>query len=93
LRDNIRLLFALLGPLVMLLAMESSRSFDIKPLNFTVLDHDNSSESRKLIEAFSGSPYFIRQDNIYSIDEINLSLQTGKVKLVLEIPSDFGRDL
>lgn len=93
LRDNIRLLFALLGPLVMLLAMGSSISFDIRPLNFTVLDHDNSSESRKLIEAFSGSPYFIRQDNIYSIDEINLSLQTGKVKLVLEIPSDFGRDL
>lgn len=93
LRDNIRLLFALLGPLIMLLAMGASISFDIKPLKFAVLDHDNSSESRKLIEAFSGSPYFIRQENLYSIDEINHRLQTGKAKLILEIPNDFGRDL
>lgn len=93
LRDNIRLLFALLGPLIMLLAMGSSISFDIKPMKFAVLDHDNSSESRKLVEVFTGSPYFIQQENIYSPEDINRTLQTGKAKLVLEIPENFGKNL
>ena len=93
LRDKIRLLFALLGPLIMLLAMGSSISFDINPLKMAVLDHDNSSESRKLIESFRGSRYFILQENLYSIDEISSVLQAGKVRVVLEIPAHFGRNL
>ncbi len=93
LRDNIRLFFALLGPLIMLVSMAASISFDINPMKFTVLDHDNSSESRKLIETFDGSPYFIRQPQIHSVDEITLALQRSEAKLVLEIPANFGRDL
>ena len=93
LRDNIRLFFALFGPLVMLLSMASTISFDITPMKFSVLDHDNSSASRQLIEAFDGSPYFIRQPNLHAVDEITPTLQNSKAKLVLEIPENFGRDL
>ncbi|PJG82926.1 ribosome-associated ATPase/putative transporter RbbA [Caviibacterium pharyngocola] len=92
-RDKIRLFFALGGPTVMLLAMASSISFDINPMKFTVLDHDNTSESRKFTEYFSGSPYFIKQEPIYSVSEINRVLQSAQVKLVIEIPADFGRNL
>lgn len=93
LRDNIRLLFAIGGPAIMLLAMASSISFDINPLKFTVLDHDNSSESRRLVEYFRGSPYFIEQAEIYSIAEIDRVLKSAEVKLVLEIPAEFGRSI
>lgn len=93
LRDNIRLLFAIGGPAIMLLAMASSISFDINPLKFTVLDHDNSSESRRLIEYFRGSPYFIEQPEIYSTAEIDRVLKSAEVKLVLEIPAEFGRSI
>ncbi|WP_150539567.1 ribosome-associated ATPase/putative transporter RbbA [Actinobacillus vicugnae] len=93
LRDNIRLFFALLGPLIMLISMASSISFDINPMKFAVLDKDNTSESRRLIEHFEHSPYFIRQANVYSSEEILPALQTGKAKLILEIPNGYGRDL
>lgn len=93
LRDNIRLFFALAGPLIILLTMSASISFDIHPSVFKVLDHDDSSESRKLIEYFSGSPYFIRQADLQSVDEITPSLQTGEIKMVLEIPTDFGKKM
>lgn len=93
LRDNIRLLFAIGGPAIMLLAMASSISFDINPLKFTVLDHDNSSESRRLVEYFRGSPYFIEQPEIHSTTEIDRVLKSAEVKLVLEIPAEFGRSI
>ncbi len=93
LRDNIRLFFALLGPLIMMLAMSSSISFDINPMKFSVIDRDNSSESRKFVETFAGSPYFIRQADLSSTNDINPAMQTGKAKLVLDIPANFGRDL
>ncbi|OOF58549.1 ribosome-associated ATPase/putative transporter RbbA [Rodentibacter genomosp. 2] len=93
LRDHIRLFFALLGPVIMLLAMASSISFDVNPMKFTVLDHDNTSESRRLIEYFDGSHYFVRQTDIYSVTDINPMLQSSKVKLIIEIPTGFGRKM
>lgn len=92
-RDKIRLFFAVFSPVIMLLAMASTISFDINPMKFTVLDHDNSSESRRLIEYFSGSPYFIQRPDIHSVAEINPLLQSASVKLVIEIPTDFGKNL
>ena len=91
LRDRIRLFFALLGPVIMLFTMASSISFDVHPSNFTVLDYDNSSESRRFTEYFSGSGYFVRQPDIHSEKEINAVLQASKVKLVIEIPPNFGK--
>lgn len=91
LRDRIRLFFALLGPVIMLFTMASSISFDVHPSNFTVLDYDNSSESRRFTEYFTGSGYFVRKPDIHSEQEINAVLQAAKVKLVIEIPPDFGK--
>lgn len=93
LRDKVRLFFALGGPTLILVAMASSISFDINPMKFTVLDHDNTSESRKFIEYFSGSHYFVPQDSIYAVSDINRVLQSAQVKLVVEIPAGFGRDM
>ncbi|MBN6076279.1 ribosome-associated ATPase/putative transporter RbbA [Aggregatibacter actinomycetemcomitans] len=91
LRDRIRLFFALLGPVIMLFAMASSISFDVHPSNFTVLDYDNSSESRRFIEYFDSSRYFVRQPDIHSPQEIHRVLQSSQVKLVIEISPDFGK--
>ncbi len=93
-RDYIRMFFALFGPVVILLSMASSISFDINPTNFTVLDRDNTQLSRKLIETFEGSSYFIRQNNdIHETHEINPTIQRHISKLVIEIPDGFGEKL
>lgn len=39
------------------------------------------------------SRYLVRQGDLHSVDEIMPTLQTSKAKLVIEIPSDFGRNM
>lgn len=92
-RDNIRLFFAVGGPLLMLLTMASSISFDLKPSRFVVLDHDNTSESRTLIEHFQGSHYFTDKGKVYTLAQAQSLLQRGDVKLVIEIPEHYGEKL
>ncbi|MDE2595122.1 MAG: ATP-binding cassette domain-containing protein, partial [Burkholderiales bacterium] len=57
-RDPIRLTFALLGPIILLVTAALAISFDIERIDFAVLDHDQSYDSRQLIEHFDGSRYF-----------------------------------
>lgn len=93
LRDKIRMFFAIGGPIILLLAMASSISFDINPQKFSLLDHDQSSESQRLIEAFNGSRYFTNVGQLARLEDIEASLRSAKAKLVIEIPAGFGRDL
>lgn len=93
LRDNIRLFFAVCGPLIMLLTMSTSISFDLKPAKFVVIDRDNSTESRTLIEHFQGSHYFIEYGVSDSMSKAQQLLQKGEAKLIIEIPPQFGQKL
>jgi ribosome-dependent ATPase len=55
LRDPIRLAFAVFGPIILMLAFGYGISFDIENLEMAAFDQDNTSESRQLLEGFSGS--------------------------------------
>ncbi len=92
-RDPIRLAFALLGPVILMLTFGFGISFDVEDLPYAVYDQDQSTESRSLIEAFAGSRYFEEHAPIHSPAEMDRRLQAGELKLAIEIPADFGRDL
>ncbi|WP_107878957.1 ABC transporter ATP-binding protein/permease [Neisseria animaloris] len=93
LRDKVRLFFALAGPVILMVALSWSVSFDVKDLTFTVLDRDQITESRRLTEYFSGSRYFQQQPPLSSPSDIDTALQSAKTRLVIEIPEGFGRDM
>lgn len=93
LRDRIRLLFAIFGPILLLFTGSWGLSFDTNALNFTVLDQDQSYESRMLIEQFSGSAYFKELPHLQVRSNLNEFLKTGKARLVIEIPPNFGKNL
>ncbi|WP_107688974.1 ATP-binding cassette domain-containing protein [Neisseria wadsworthii] len=93
LRDKVRLFFALAGPVILMVALSWSVSFDVKDLTFTVLDRDQTTESRRLTEYFSGSRYFQQQPPLSSPSDINTALQSAQTRLVIEIPEGFGRDM
>jgi ribosome-dependent ATPase len=94
LRDPIRLAFAFLGPLILMIAFGYGISFDVENLRFGVFDQDRTPESRALIEAFTGSPrYFDERPSIGSSEELDRRLRNGDLQLALEIPPEFGRDL
>lgn len=93
LRDPLRLTFALLGPVILLLTFGYGISFDVEDLPFAVLDQDQSAESRTLTEAFSGSRYFVEQPPVATPTELATRLKSAQIVLGLDIPPDFGRSL
>ena len=92
-RDPVRLAFALLGALFMMVIFGYGISLDVEDLAFAAFDQDNSTESRAYLEAFRGSRYFAEHAPIHSPQELHRRLQRSEIKLALEIPPGFGRDL
>ncbi|WP_417427325.1 ribosome-associated ATPase/putative transporter RbbA [Hoeflea sp.] len=93
LRDPLRLTFALLGPIILMLTFGYGISFDVKLLPYAVYDQDQSIESRELLESFSGSRYFSEQPAAHSSAELEARMKSAELAIAIEIPPDFGRDL
>ncbi|HKL46269.1 MAG TPA: ABC transporter permease, partial [Roseovarius sp.] len=92
-RDPIRLTFALLGPVILMIAVGFGISFDVENLSYATVDQDRSAESRALGRQFSSSRYFEEHGELSSTAEMAVLLRRGDVTLALVIPPDFGRDL
>lgn len=93
LRDRLRLAFAILGPVSLLLIAAYSVSFDINTIRYTLIDHDQSQISRTLAEQFSGSRYFRQTTPTPDLHTLQTRLQHGEVALGIDIPANFGRDM
>ncbi len=93
LADPIRLGFALLGPIVLLLTMGFGISFDVENLRFAVLDRDRTFESREVVRALEGSRYFEPVGEVATLAEADRLLEAARAALVVAIPPGFGRDL
>ena len=93
LRDWVRLSFALLGPLLLLLTFGYGITFDVENLSFAVLDRDHSADSRRLVESFAASRYFQQKMPLQSEAEVDRRLRAGDLRLVIDIPPGYGRDL
>jgi ribosome-dependent ATPase len=93
LRDPIRIAFALLGPVLLMIVFGYGISLDVDHLPFAVLDFDNSPSSRAYVDAFRGSYYFVEQTPLTSYDNLDYRLRDGDLRFALEIPSGFERDL
>jgi ribosome-dependent ATPase len=93
LRDWVRLSFALVGPLILLLTFGYGITFDVENLSFAVLDRDHSADSRQLVESFSASRYFRQKVPLHSEAEVDRRLRSGDLRLVIDIPPGYGRDL
>ena len=93
LRDPIRLGFAFLGPALLMIAMGYGITFDVENLKYAAFDQDQTPQSRRLLEGFSGSHYFSEQPPIGSAAELGHRMRSGDLAVAVEIPSGFGRDL
>src|SRR5690606_13182881 len=58
LRDKVRMAFALLGAIFMMVIFGYGISLDVEQLAFAVYDQDQTPQSRAYLEAFRGSRYF-----------------------------------
>src|SRR6516225_8776235 len=93
LRDPIRLSFAFVGPVILMMAFGYGITFDVENLKYAAFDQDNTPASHRLLEGFSGSHYFSERPPIRSPEELEHRMRSGELALVVEIPPGFGRDL
>jgi ribosome-dependent ATPase len=93
LRDPIRLAFALLGPIILMLTFGYGISFDVENLSYAAFDQDRTLESREFLEELSGSRYFREHPEIETADELERRLDNGELKVAIEIPPNFGKHL
>jgi ribosome-dependent ATPase len=92
-RDPIRLAFALLGPVLLMVAMGYGISFDVEDIGYAVLDRDRTPASRAYLEELAGSPWFSQQAPLADEADRERRLASGRLTLAIEIPPGFGRDL
>jgi ribosome-dependent ATPase len=92
-RDPIRLAFALLGPILLLVVFGYGISFDVENLSFAALDYDNSPESRAYLEHYRSSRYFSERTRLRDAADMEQRLRAGRVRLAIEIGPGFGREL
>jgi ribosome-dependent ATPase len=92
-RDPIRLGFSLLGTTLLMLVFGFGVSTDVNNLSFSVLDQDQSPESRAYLEELRGSTYFVEKALILNEADLISRLKSGDIKAAIEIPPNFGLDI
>ncbi len=92
-RDPLRLLFALLGPLVLMITFGYGISLDVENIRFAVWDQDRTVQSQRFLESFRGSRYFKEMPEMYAREEVAARLRRADIAMAIEIPAGFGREL
>ena len=78
---------------MLLLISAYAVSFDVEHIRYTVLDEDQSHESREFLDRLSAPRYFQLVAPSYSRAEADAKLRNGEAQFIVDIPPDFGRDL
>ena len=91
--DTVRLAFAVMGPLLLMVVFGYGISLDVNHLTFSVLDFDGTKASAHYADAFRGSIYYDEKKPITDYAELDRRLRDGELRFAIEIPSGFERDL
>ncbi|MDR3623236.1 MAG: ribosome-associated ATPase/putative transporter RbbA [Paludisphaera borealis] len=91
LRDPVRLAFAFVGSMVLMLVFGYGITMDVENIRFAELDYDQTPESRGYIEAFSSSRSFQHEPPALTPEEGERRLRSNDVSMVLEVEPNFGR--
>ena len=80
-------------PFVQLLILPLAADYEMKNINISIVDHDHSSYSQKLISKITASGYFILAGYHASYRDARVQIENDEADLVLEIPAGFERNL
>jgi ABC-2 type transport system permease protein len=92
-RDPRSLYLALVFPVLLLVVLGLSITFDIRHVAIGIVDHDGSPAGRDLIGRLKASEYFSVKEVTRDEAEGERLIRRDKAKIVLVIPVGFGRSL
>jgi ABC-2 type transport system permease protein len=92
-RDKTILVMMFVMPTIQLIIIPQAMDFDIKSINISVVDHDHSTYSSKLISKIGSSGYFKLISSDLSYQKALQHVEKEESDLVMEIPDGFERNL
>ena len=92
-RDRRSMIFAFVLPLLLLVIFGYAISWDVKNIAAAVLDYDQSSSSRAVVDALRSSGYFTIAGHVRSAEEYEKLIDSGTVMIVFVFPADFSSKL
>ena len=92
-RDTGLMRMVVITPLLQLLIYGYVVATDIRALPMVVLDQSPSAESRRLVERFTASDYFVLEEHVASLDGVEEHLNSGRSLIALVIPHGYARDI
>ena len=91
-RDKIMGRAIVIMPIIQMVILVYSATFEIKEIDLLVVNRDGSSSSVELTTKFGGSKFFILESKFLSNQQIHDYLSEGKADVVLVIPAGFEKD-
>ncbi len=87
----LRMIFVM--PLFQLIILPFAANYEMKNISLSIVDHDHSEYSRKLINKFISSGYFRLTNYSSSYGEALKVIENDKADLIIDIPAGFERDI
>ena len=92
-RDPIRLTFAMLGTAILMVIFGYGITLDVENVPFAVLDYDQTPGSREYLRSFSGSLYFLEEEPLANIADMERRLKINDISLAIIVPDGFGKNI
>jgi len=89
LRDPRTLILIVVMPMLQLFLLGYAATTDVKNISLAVWDQSQSTQSRALLDAFRAANYFSIDYSVYSKEEYQSLIESGKIRAVLIIPPDY----
>lgn len=80
-------------PIIQLLILANAATFEMKNINLSVVDYDNTNRSREVISHFEASHFYTIIPTEQSVDKALELVHANRADLVLVIPNGFQKDL
>ncbi len=81
------------APIIQLIVLPLAADYEVRNVSLSVVDHDHSSYSQRLISKITSSGYFKLSDYGNSFNEAFKQIEQDKSDLILEIPQGFEKNL
>jgi len=92
-RDKMMLPIIFIIPIMQLLVLSYTATFEIKKIELGVVDLDKSVTSADIISRFSASPFYIMNTIKGNYQELEEKMQKGELEQIIYIPAHFEKDL
>ena len=92
-RDPRTLIFVFLMPILQLVLLGYANNTDVKNVSTVIFNQDNSEASRALLDSFQATGYFSFDYSVYSQNEVDKTIASGKARVGIVIPPDYAMRL